>query len=137
MYDLVAQFLSSDLGLLTAGAGFGSLALVLIRKYLPAYIGKLTGNLIEHALNPDTQDPKERELQRKAVLALVELAEYKYPDSGQGEHRFNYVADFLGKWMPRTKAETIRDIIEDSVRIMDETAKAEIQEAHEEDSTKK
>ena len=107
------------------------LIFIALKKFIPKFIGKIfTKNLEKTFGNIDAiQNPKRKAIMLKIVLGFVELAEYELPDKGMGKERYNLVAEKICKIFPffQNYKEKLAEIIEESVRIMDEELKKRIQ----------
>lgn len=116
--------LASKLGLAGAGLGAG-LALMLGKRFLPGFLAKHASAELIKLLNPNTTDPKEKELIHAVVVALVRLAEYKIPDRGAGAARYQAVANKLCALVPvlHGQEDRIKELIEAGVAAVDDELK--------------
>ena len=110
--------------LIAAGAGATGL-LFLGKKYIPGLLAGLIQKHLGQLLNLKSDDPKEAELVRGVVLAIVKLVEYKIPDKGQGKARYDAAAATLTRLIPALAGQEakISALIEDAVQRMDDEFK--------------
>ena len=122
--EAISAFFAGKLAWVIGGLGVMAL-FPLIRKALGKFVSKQVGSQLGKLLDPNTSDPKEKELIRDAVLALVKLAEYKIPDKGKGQEKYEAVAHSLVKMIPILSKyeDKIAELIEEAVNKMDEELK--------------
>ena len=122
--EAISAFFAGKLAWVIGGLGVMAL-FPLIRKALGKFVSKQVGSQLGKLLDPNTSDPKEKELIRDAVLALVKLAEYKIPDKGMGREKYEAVAHSLVKMIPILSKyeDKIAELIEEAVNKMDEELK--------------
>ena len=116
--------LAGKVGLAAGALGLGGI-LILAKRFLPGILAKRASAELVKLMDPQSSDPKERELIKAVVLALVRLAEYKIPDKGAGDARYKAVADKLCSLVPilRGQEDRLKELIESAVEAMDEELK--------------
>lgn len=117
---VVKGYLGWGVGALGVGA-----VLFAAKKFLPGLVAKFVGREIGKVLNPDTQDPVEKQLIRDLAIAAVKLAEYKIPDRGQGKERYKQAASWISHLIPlfNGQEEKLAELIEGAVAAADEELK--------------
>ena len=116
--------LAGKVGLAAGALGLGGI-LILAKRFLPGILAKRASAELVKLMDPQSSDPKERELIKAVVLALVRLAEYKIPDKGAGDVRYKAVADKLCSLVPilHGQEDRLKELIESAVEAMDEELK--------------
>ena len=132
-------FLKTKVVFLVIGAGI-PLAWTFLKKFIPGQVEKHLGGLLKQALDPNTKDPKLKELIHEAVFANIKLVEYLIPESGVGERKKAMVqAALLGVFKNQAVASLLSDTIDLIVKAADDELKEVAEEARkkiEEDKAK-
>ena len=108
------------------GIAFGlaiPLVFILAKKWIPKSVAKYVAKYLGEGFGKidELEDPNERQLVYNIALAVVKWAEYKIPDPGQGELKYDIAAEKLCSILPFLKGreDDIEALIEASVKAMD------------------
>jgi hypothetical protein len=121
--EALLAMVGGKLGLLALGAGSAATAFFgpgLVRRLVSREVGKLLAN----ALDPKTDDPKRKDLQRNLIVAAAKLAAYELPNRGHGPERKNAIKDRLMKLLPEKQSEVIASLLDEAIDTLDDQLEA-------------
>ena len=121
--EALLAMVGGKLGLAALGAGSALAAFLgpgLVRRLVSREVGKL----LAQAMDPKTDDPKRKELQRNLVVAAAKLAAYELPNRGHGPERKNAIKDKLMKLLPEKQSEVIAGLLDEAIDTLDDQLEA-------------
>lgn len=117
----ILSAITGKLGIFAMGV-LTPLAFVILKRMIPNRIGKWFAGVLDKGFDniADIEDPIERQLIYDIAIDVVKYAEYKLPDEGQGEEKYELAAGKLCNLLPFLKGreDDIEELIESAVKAM-------------------
>lgn len=119
-----ASMIGSNIGLAVLGGG-ATMATALAAMFGPRIVKSLVsrevGKLLAAALNPNTEDPKKKELIVALVKDAARLAAYELPNRGQhGPERKNALQAHLERFLPSKQSEVVAELLDEAIDTLDD-----------------
>ena len=117
----ILSAITGKLGAIAFGISI-PIAFMLLKRLIPNRLGKLLAGMLDKGFDniADIDDPVERQLVYDIAIDVVKYAEYKLPDEGKGEEKYELAAAKLCKLLPFLKGreDDIEELIESAVEAM-------------------